>query len=500
MRRFGLTILVFGFTMLSFTAWAQTPLSFVAINPCRVFDTRLPNGPFGGPSITGGTTRTFNPEASTTCAIPSTADAYAFNVTVVPTGNYLGYLTVWPSSLQRPVVSTLNSFDGRIKADAVIVGSGVGGGVSFYATDTTDVVVDITGYFVSPNVAGGLVFVPLVPCNMVDTTQPKGPLAGPSLTGFTARSFPVSTSSCVTGLPAEAYSLNITAIPKTTLGYLTVWNSDFTQPVVSTLNAPTGAVTSNAALIVAASGSISAFPSDAMDLMIDVNGVFVDPHSMSGLSLYTMVPCRALDTRTVGAGKPVVGVANVDIVGSGCVASAPQAYVTNATVVPTTTLAFLDLFDPSLGVPAVETLHALDAAVTSNMSIVTGNCGWFGCTGNPDGSVDYDASSPTAVIVDVNAYFDFSTLRITNTSLPAAIDTIPYTVQLNGQGGVPPYAWTQTGLPTGLTLSKTTGVISGTTTAAPGSYPVVVTLTDSAMTAVVDTFTLNVSPLTALSI
>ena len=73
MRRFGLTLSLLGFAMLSFTAWAQTPLSFVPINPCRIFDSRLPNGPFGGPSITGGTTRTFNPQASTTCAIPSTA-------------------------------------------------------------------------------------------------------------------------------------------------------------------------------------------------------------------------------------------------------------------------------------------------------------------------------------------------------------------------------------------------------------------------------------------
>ena len=41
-------------------------------------------------------------------------------------------------------------------------------------------------------------------------------------------------------------------------------------------------------------------------------------------------------------------------------------------------------------------------------------------------------------------------------------------------------AWTATGLPAGLTLNTTTGVISGTPTAAPGSYNVIVTVTDSA--------------------
>ena len=352
MRRFGLTLFVFGFSLLSFTAWAQTPLSFVPINPCRILDTRLPSGPNGGPSITGGTTRTFVPQNSTTCAIPSSAQAYSFNVTVVPTGNYLGYLTVWPASLTMPVVSTMNSFDGRIKANAVVVGSGSGGGVSFFATDTTDVVVDINGYFVNPSVAGGLVFVPTPPCNMVDTTQPdpnKTGLYGPSLTAFTARSFPVSTSACAQAFTntAQAYSLNITAIPKTTLGYLTVWNSDFVQPVVSTLNAPTGTVTSNAALILAASGSVSAYPSDDIDLMIDVNGYFTDKSDVTGLALYTMnPPCRTLDTRTLGTGAPVLGQGSVDT--DNCL-PATAAYVTNATVVPTTSLAFLDLFDQAVG-------------------------------------------------------------------------------------------------------------------------------------------------------
>ena len=67
-----------------------------------------------------------------------------------------------------------------------------------------------------------------------------------------------------------------------------------------------------------------------------------------------MTPCRALDTRTVGNGRPVVGVGKVDVVASGCLPSAPPAYVTNATVVPTTSLAFLDVYDPSLGVPSVK--------------------------------------------------------------------------------------------------------------------------------------------------
>ena len=113
-----------------------SPLRFVPVTPCRVVDTRNPVGPLGGPSLSAGS-RDF-PIPSSSCGIPATALAYSMNVTVVPHGN-LGYLSIWPAGQPQPVVSTLNSFDGRIKADAAIVPAGVGGEISLYATNPTDV-------------------------------------------------------------------------------------------------------------------------------------------------------------------------------------------------------------------------------------------------------------------------------------------------------------------------------------------------------------------------
>src|SRR5262245_55665611 len=49
-------------TSLNVTADATTPanaLVFVGMTPCRVVDTRNPNGPLGGPALTGGASRTF---------------------------------------------------------------------------------------------------------------------------------------------------------------------------------------------------------------------------------------------------------------------------------------------------------------------------------------------------------------------------------------------------------------------------------------------------------
>jgi hypothetical protein len=60
-------------------------LRFVPVSPCRVMDTRLAAGPFGGPAMTAGSTRDV-PIPASPCGIPLNAAAYSLNVTVVPHG------------------------------------------------------------------------------------------------------------------------------------------------------------------------------------------------------------------------------------------------------------------------------------------------------------------------------------------------------------------------------------------------------------------------------
>ena len=78
---------------------------------------------------------------------------------------------------------------------------GAAGSVSVYVTNTTNVVLDINGYFTA---SGGstLEFYPVAPCRVADTRHPNGPLGGPSLTGGLERDFPVLQSMC--GLPSGA--------------------------------------------------------------------------------------------------------------------------------------------------------------------------------------------------------------------------------------------------------------------------------------------------------
>lgn len=234
------------------TAW-----QFIPLTPCRAVDTRGPDGAFGGPSIQGGTFRSFAlPQGN--CGIPPTAAAYALNVTAVPHGR-LGYLTIWPSGQPQPTVSTMNSPDGRTKANAAIVPGGTDEAVSVYVSDTADVVLDINGYFVPLPNQDALAFYPLTPCRVVDTRGADGPLGSPSLQGGSQRNFPVlQATNCNIPDTAQAYSMNFTVVPKHALGYLTVWPTGEPQPGVSTLNDPTGTTVANAAVVPAGSVVTSA--------------------------------------------------------------------------------------------------------------------------------------------------------------------------------------------------------------------------------------------------
>ncbi|KSB89962.1 hypothetical protein AS593_00360 [Caulobacter vibrioides] len=72
------------------------------------------------------------------------------------------------------------------------------------------------------------------------------------------------------------------------------------------------------------------------------------------------------------------------------------------------------------------------------------------------------------------------TLSLTPTSLPAGDYGVAYSQTFQTSGGALPYTYAVTGaLPTGVTLNPSTGELSGTPTEA-GSFPLTVTVTDSA--------------------
>ena len=83
-----------------------------------------------------------------------------------------------------------------------------------------------------------------------------------------------------------------------------------------------------------------------------------------------------------------------------------------------------------------------------------------------------DASSNTATAsLSISVAAASQTLSISTSSVPAGTIGTAYSVTLKATGGTTPYTWTLSSgsLPTGLTLNSSTGVISGTPTAAGSS-------------------------------
>ena len=117
-----------------------TGLSYYPSVPCRVMDTRGGNGPFSG---------TLSPPVDvlgSPCGVPSQSQAYALNVTAIPVGS-LGYLTIWPDGQTQPGVSTLNARDGKVTSNLAIVPAGEQGEIDAFASGTTNLILDISGFF-----------------------------------------------------------------------------------------------------------------------------------------------------------------------------------------------------------------------------------------------------------------------------------------------------------------------------------------------------------------
>ena len=262
-----------------FVVSGGSTLAFYALTPCRVADTRNPDGDLGGPYLKGKVNRDFPVLEATSCNIPSSAQVYSLNFTAVPHG-FLGYLTVCPTpsdpSQDCPLVSTLNSYGGQATANAAIVPVGVDGEIRTYASNDTDLIIDINGYFGAPE-QGGLSLYAVTPCRVLDTRQGSGAFKG-------ERTVDVLHSMCKPPSTAQAYVLNATVVPLGPLDYLALWPDGQSQPVVSTLNAYDGVITSNMAIVPAGAtnGKIDAYanpvhkndPNDLTNLILDISSYF----------------------------------------------------------------------------------------------------------------------------------------------------------------------------------------------------------------------------------
>lgn len=263
------------------SAAAARPGRFVAIDPCRLLDTRPA-------TLRAGATVEVE-VVGERCGIPDGAVAAAFTVTAVdPAGP--GFITMWPSGTARPATSVLNYGAGQVVPNAQIVRLGSDGNVRLATLAAADVVLDVTGYFevVDGPVASGR-FVPVEQRRLVDTRDSGRPHRG-------------GVVEVDAGVPsgAVAAAVNITTTQSSGPGYFTAYAEGMDRPTASVLNTDASGQTRAASAIVPLeSGRFDVYTSLGDHVVVDIVGYFTGPWAEPGEDglFVAATPTRLVDTR-----------------------------------------------------------------------------------------------------------------------------------------------------------------------------------------------------------
>lgn len=381
-------------------------LKFVPMEPCRLMETRSEynfqgrSGAFGPPFLNRGETRTLPVPQSNVCSVPTTAKAFVVNVILIPRSAGVDFITLWPAGDSRPTFWTVRSPDGQTVANSAIVQAGASGGISVYASDSTDLVIDINGYFTDNANTPGYSYFPLVPCRVADTRiayrSSPGPFGPPTMNGGERRSFgfPAASQYCQVPVGAKAYAVTITVAPPGPLQFLTAWPTGSSQPNVSTINSPLGRTLANSVIVPASNtGSIDGFVFDRSDVLIDITGYFA-PDSGQGLLYYPITQCRPHNSQFADE-----QVKTITLAGSACsnIPATALAYAANVTSISGgSPMPFLTIFPTGQSRPNVSTLNAFEGQTATNSAIVPSG---------PGGAIDIFAYRHTQVVLEISGYF-----------------------------------------------------------------------------------------------
>jgi hypothetical protein len=408
---------------------------FALASPVRLLDTRasatvgcvINSGLFANNEI-----RT--QAARTACStIPANATAITGNITVVPSAP--GFLTLFPSSAAQPSVANSNFAAGEITNNVFTVRLGAGDGAfKIYSSTTTEVIVDVTGYY-APAGTNGLYFHPLPsPVRLVETRSgfsgcvaPGAPLTGTGNPNADPnQDFEVQGRSPLptpcNSIPATAQVLvgNATSVLPTGGGYLTIYSSGGARPTVASSNyAGSDVINGPFSVKLGADGKFKIYTFATTHLVVDILGYYseeaVDANGIGLLFNPLPTPVRLLETRPDFPGFPLSGCTrtNAKIQGDLGMAThtqqaagfcglpaAAQAVVGNVSVVNSAGAGFLTLFPGNLTTAPLVATSNYPAPATFGY-----NRHYFVGLSPGDGTFKVLTQFTTDLILDASGYF-----------------------------------------------------------------------------------------------
>ncbi|WP_280691153.1 MULTISPECIES: PKD domain-containing protein [unclassified Kitasatospora] len=256
---------------------------YTPVSPSRLVDTRYGTG---APQSPVGAEQSLTVQIAGAAGgqLPASGiTAVALNVTVTnPNAN--GHLTVYPGGQQAPNASNLNFTTGQTVANSVVVPVGSDGTVRVLnaAWGTSDVIVDVVGYY---SQGGKSAYLPVPPTRLLDTRDTTkwqlGPVgswsyvpmplspANPDYTGFVL-------NATVTNTTSDGH-LSVAPDPNTQAAYDNNTATPLSPPPVSSLNWTAGQTVPNLVQATAGNTGIVDFWNGAngsSDLIVDLFGIY----------------------------------------------------------------------------------------------------------------------------------------------------------------------------------------------------------------------------------
>jgi hypothetical protein len=183
-----------------------------------------------------------------------------------------GYLTAYADGTPQPVASNLNFTAGQNIANLAVVPVGSDGAISLFngSGGSTQIIADISGYYLAGTPSGAGTYTSLPPTRIMDTRAGAPVAAGGTV------SVHVTGGTIPTG-GATAVVVNITVTRPQTFGFLTAYASGGSPPSVSNLNFVAAQTVAGLAMVpVGADGSIALFngSSGTTDFIVDITGYY----------------------------------------------------------------------------------------------------------------------------------------------------------------------------------------------------------------------------------
>jgi Arylsulfotransferase (ASST) len=362
---------------------AVTPalVSYTAINPARLVDTRSAIGGFQGPIERGCTIR-----VSVGSDVPASAQAVALSMTAVSLE--ADYFTVYPCAAGLPQTSNLNSRAGVPTPNLVVAIPDANREICVFSHGRSDLIIDLAGWWSD----GPDRFASIEPERVYDTRRPGfTPLAA-----FRVREVVIPATTIAAD--ATAAVINLTTTGSTRGGYMAAFPCGKPAPPSSNLNWIAGEDRAVGAIVGLGLGRTLCLISEVpTNVVVDVTGYYAPAPAFSpSASLQPDSGRRVVDTRNgiggpraaFAAGEirsfdPVAGLANADDA---------SAVMLNFISTNSTAGGYLTVFPCGDAVPYVSSLNFTARQDATNLATVKIGDGRKVCV---------LASAPTEVIVDV---------------------------------------------------------------------------------------------------